>query len=352
MAEHHVLASFALHPPVVVFSLYLPAAAHGTDDFDKALDRFSQDLTIITHSTPGSRLLGGADLNTQLAPFGRRIGKHVGTGERSWEGRRNTALRELLTHHDLRVSSTFAPYPSTRSPWPGQTQKHPTVIDFLFTSPDVQTELWPYTHIHPGVRSDHRPIGLAATAHPPKRHLWKIQWNNAFAPPVDWNNHIPTNWQPTQPGQWARDLRNMHFSNLEDLAPALIQATKAHPSRRTPAIGHKPHPHPLNMPPQRASGHSAVIAKPQGGRKRRHPIPSPQRSPVSPHKNSCHTVSTRQRHRLPITPPPPPLARRPGHHVAQRGRSQHPIQVSPHQPHDTATKTIHAVASRTMLPHN
>ena len=72
-----------LHPPPhIVFSLYLPAAAHGPEEFSKALDSFSQDLHILTNATPGCRLVGGADLNTQLAPFGRRIGKHVGTGER------------------------------------------------------------------------------------------------------------------------------------------------------------------------------------------------------------------------------------------------------------------------------
>ena len=74
VAEHHVLASFALHPPLIVFSLYLPAAAHGPEEFSKALDSFSQDLHILRNATPGCRLLGGADLNTQLARLGRVSG--------------------------------------------------------------------------------------------------------------------------------------------------------------------------------------------------------------------------------------------------------------------------------------
>ena len=68
--------------------------------------------------------LPSGDLNTQLAPFGRKIGKHVGTGERSWETHRNSALRELLVAHDLRVSSThvctipFHPNPMARATEP------------------------------------------------------------------------------------------------------------------------------------------------------------------------------------------------------------------------------------------
>ena len=236
VAENHVLASFALRPPLIAFSLYLPNAALGPEAFNKAIDSFSQDLHILTQATPGCRLLGGGDLNTQLSRFGSRIGSHVGTGERSWEASRTTAIRNLLTTHDLRVPSTFAPYRYTRSPWPAKfEQEKPTVIDFLFASPNLRTELWPCTQPLLGVRSDHRPIGLAVVATPPKRQLRKIIWNHRFAPPPDWNSRIPTNWQPAHPGQWARDLREMKFDTLHDLAPTLLQIAKPHQTRRTEA---------------------------------------------------------------------------------------------------------------------
>ena len=236
VAEHHVLASFALKPPLIVFSLYLPSAPLGHDAFIKALDTFSQDLRILVHATPGCRLLGGGDINTQLTKFGSRIGTHVGTGERPWEANRAAAIRDLLTTHDLRVPSTFAPCGSTRTPWPAKThQEKPTVIDFLFTSQDLRTEAWPCTRPYLGSRSDHRPIGLAAVAPPSKRTLRKILWNSTFSPPPDWSTKLPTNWEPAQPGQWARDLRTMTFQTLEDLPPNLLQCAKAHQTRRNEA---------------------------------------------------------------------------------------------------------------------
>ena len=197
VAECYVLASFALKPPLVVFSLYLPPASLGPEAFNSALDSFSQDLQLLTR---------GGDLNTQLARFGKFVGKHVGTGERLWEASRNSSLRNLLATHNLKVSSTFAPYHPTRTPWPAKTsQEQPSVIDFLLASPDLRTELWPCTRPYPGVRSDHRPIGMAVVSPPPKRHQRKAHWKSSFSPPPDWNHHLPTSWQTSSP--WAMGPR-------------------------------------------------------------------------------------------------------------------------------------------------
>ena len=196
----------------------------------------SQDLQTLTNATPRCRLLGGADLNTQLTRFGNRIGPHVGTGERPGEASRLSALRNLLVTHDLKVPSTFAPFRHTRSPWPGKSdlEKH-SVIDFLFSSPDVQTELWPDTRPFLGIRSDHRPIGLAAIANPPKRHQRKTLWSHNFTHPPDWSTRIPTNWQPAHPGQWARDLRNLQYNNLTEFTQKLARTAHSHQTRRTEA---------------------------------------------------------------------------------------------------------------------
>ena len=151
--------------------------------------------------------------------------------------RETRQLRELLVTHDLRVSSTFAPYPSTRTPWPARRACNNSTQLSLTSFLPQPTSKWSSGHvptIHPGVRR-HKPIGLAALANPPKRNLRKILWNHAFAPPIDWSKHLATHWEPTQPAQWARDLREMSFDSLSDLAPALLDKAKLHQTRRTEA---------------------------------------------------------------------------------------------------------------------
>ena len=116
------------------------------------------------------------------------------------------------------------------------THEQPSVIDFLLASPDLRTELWPCTRPYPGVRSDHRPIGMAAVAPPPRNDAkGKIIGNPPSPPPPNWKHHLPTNWQPAHPGQWARDLREMQFDTLSDFFTALHNCARPHQTRRTEA---------------------------------------------------------------------------------------------------------------------
>ena len=151
---NYVLASLGTTPPLIVFSLYLPA--HGT-----TLHDFTQDLQSLHDSSPGSFIAGAADCNTQLREMPGHVGKCTGTIERSMDQPRADSLMHVLAQLNTKVPSSHVILGPTRTPWPGQRPKQqPSVIDYLFCSKKVSAKVLEGNTPTPDTNTDHQPLGM------------------------------------------------------------------------------------------------------------------------------------------------------------------------------------------------
>ena len=133
---NYVIASFGTTPPLIAYSLYLPAfGSHGDAPFEQTLHTFTQDLQTLQEQTPGSLILGGSDCNTQMREMPGHVGSRTGTVERPMDQERADALLHALATLGLKVPSSYVDVGPTRTPWPGQLpRQQPSVIDYLFSS--------------------------------------------------------------------------------------------------------------------------------------------------------------------------------------------------------------------------
>ena len=110
---HYVIAEIGLAPPLITFSLYLPAhSAHSDASFETILEDFTRDLRHMHQSSPGSFVLGGGDVNTQMVKLPGLVGKHTGSVERACDQERREAISALLGRHEPETSQ------HVRAHWP------------------------------------------------------------------------------------------------------------------------------------------------------------------------------------------------------------------------------------------
>ena len=152
--ESFVIAEVGMSPPLYLFSLYLPAIAHGQAAFQSAVDRFHNILEQINPDPSQICLVGAGDLNTQVDPCRKDFGPYTGANERLGEESRASKISELL--YVIATSSWVAQSP-TRYPWAKRAELHqPTFIDFIFTSRHLSA----HDELSLPVVSDHRPLAV------------------------------------------------------------------------------------------------------------------------------------------------------------------------------------------------
>ena len=235
--QHYVLVEVALSPPVLFCSLYLPPRSHRQDLFDLVLHSFQSDIEVFQKRTPGLLVIGGGDLNTQLAAQAGPTGKFVGGGDRPGEQDRSDHILATFAHLALRLPNTFSPYGPTRRSWEGKLDRDSaSTIDFLFSTKTVVTLLWPERHPPTGISSDHRPIGAGFLA-PFKRTKRDRQRLHtpasfSFAPP---SRRLHAQWAPANQIRYDDALRHLKFASLDDVAPQIHDAASTAKSQDTEA---------------------------------------------------------------------------------------------------------------------
>ena len=163
---HYVIASFGTTPPVVIFTLYLPAfGSHGDAPFEQITQEFTQDLQKMQRQSPGSFVLGAADCNTQLKVMPGQVGPETGANERLGDEERADVLMHALALLSLIAPSSYVNLGPTRTPWPKQSpHQKPSVIDYLFSSPKLYCKVHTDNLPTPDTPTDHKPIGRTAFA--------------------------------------------------------------------------------------------------------------------------------------------------------------------------------------------
>ena len=193
-----MLSVFGTTPPVVAFSLYLPAhTTQGPAPFEQALWDFTVDLKKLHEDTPGSFILGGADCNTQLRKMDGHVGKWTGANERPADQERSDFILSSLATLGLNVPSSYVNLGATRIPWPGQkTQQKPSVIDYLFASSKLHYKMHTRDLPTPDTSTDHRPIGMTAYAPYASRKDRRRQFEQSPEVHERWRARLPAQWAP------------------------------------------------------------------------------------------------------------------------------------------------------------
>ena len=227
--SHFVIASFGTTPPLVAFSLYLPAfGTHGETPFEQILSEFHTALEIMQKATPGSFILGAADCNTQLLTVPDQVGPRTGTNERPHDQERADLIAHVLASVGLTVPSSYADLGPTRFPWEGQsTTQKPSVIDYLFASPKLITQMHTSDLPTPDTNTDHIPIGMTAHAPYASRRERRQQFESQQANAAYWKDRVSTRWEPSTVSGLRQHLKHARFHHLDQVAPELIKAARA-----------------------------------------------------------------------------------------------------------------------------
>ena len=231
-----------MDPPILLCSLYLPPRVHGFDSFDQVITSFQQDIEAFRNDSPGLFVLGGGDLNTQLAPSAGPTGRFVGSGERPGEQDRSEAILAMLGSLSLKLPNTFSTYGPTRTPWTGKEGRDsPSTIDFLFCSEKTVSLLWPDRKPATGISSDHRPIGAGYLAPRPRRRRERANLSeHCFTGTYKKGRRLPAQWSPANEVKFRNALRQVPLNHLDDLPEKILdaaQASKAQDMRHKPTPG-------------------------------------------------------------------------------------------------------------------
>ena len=219
-----VLASVGTTPPVILFSLYLPAhSTHGSSPFERVWEEFNQKLQEMQAHRPGSFVLGGADCNTQLRVQPGQVGGYNGANERPHDQERADLLLGTLAALGLTAPTSYHNLGPTRFPWPGQLpRQHPSVIDYIFASHQLHTKVHTTNPPQPATSTDHIPIGLTAHAPHRSRKDRRAQFEKLLSRNRQRKRRLPTNWAPGNNTDIYLKLRTHRFHSLSEVAPVLL----------------------------------------------------------------------------------------------------------------------------------
>ena len=229
--ECFVIAEIGCSPPLCVFSLYLPALAHGQTAFQSAVERFHSALEQICPDPKQICLLGAGDLNTQVDPCRKGFGPHTGANEHPGEESRASRISELLSFWDVIATNSWVAQSPTRYPWAKRSDlHHPTFIDFVFTSRHLSARIPTEDELSLPVVSDHRPLAVQVLA-PPKRKRARAA---LFEERISTRPRgLPTRWTPANPKLYERRMATVRFSDLHQVAPTLLERVQDLPQRIT-----------------------------------------------------------------------------------------------------------------------
>ena len=230
-----MIASFGTTPPVVIFSLYLPAqGTHGDLAFEQITHDFTADLEDMQKQTPGSFILGAADCNTQLKAMPGHVGPENGANERPGDEDRADTLMHTLALLGLTAPSSYVNLGPTRTPWPKQSPKqHPSVIDYLFASPKLICRVHTEDRPTPDTSTDHTPIGMTVHAPYASRRDRRHQFEAQQAQRNFWGNRLPSQWAPSSLSGLRHRIKDIRLTSLPQVAPTLLEA-----ARETPSVEH------------------------------------------------------------------------------------------------------------------
>ena len=232
-----MLASLGMVPPLIVFSLYLPAHGHRSDvSFEQALQDFDSSLEEMQRQFPGSFVLGGADCNTQLRALDGLVGDWNGAIERPHDQERADLLLGMLAVRGMKAPSSFTNLGPTRVPW---TKKLPrqqgSVIDYLFATQKLETRIIQSAELEPSTTTDHKPLGMAVIAPHASRKDRRAQFEKNRAQKPEWTRRIPTTWAPSNEVQFRERMKSLRFSTLSEVAPLLREVATEQTSVETQA---------------------------------------------------------------------------------------------------------------------
>ena len=229
---NYVIAAVGMTPPIVVFSLYLPAQnSQGIAPFEHTLQTFQEDLQRMQASSPGSFVLGAADCNTQLRPMPGHVGPWTGTNERLADQERTDLLLCTLASLGLTVPSSYVDLGPTRTPWPGQApSQQPSVIDYIFASPKIHCKMHCHDLPTPDTSTDHHPIGLTAHAPYSNRRERRLQFQAQQAEKNLWKDRLPAQWSPGNIQTLRNSLKKSRLKSLEQVPQILKDAARDTPS--------------------------------------------------------------------------------------------------------------------------
>ena len=156
------------------------------------------------------------------------VGPQTGTNDRPHDQDRADLIANVLASVGLTVPTSYVDLGPTRFPWAGQgTHQKPSVIDYIFASQKLITEVHTSHLPTPDTSTDHIPIGM--TAHAPyasrreRRQLFESQQANA----AYWKDRVPSRWEPSTLSGLRNRLKHTRFNHLNQVAPELVKAAKA-----------------------------------------------------------------------------------------------------------------------------
>ena len=224
--ECFVIAEIGCSPPLCVFSLHLPALAHGQAAFQSAVDRFHRALEQICPDPKQICLLGAGDLNTQVDPCRKGFGPHTGANERLGEESRASRISELLSFWDVIATNSWVVQSPTRYPWAKRSDlHHPTFIDFLFTSRHLSARIPSDDELALPVVSDHRPLAVQVLAPPKRKRARAALFEERISTRP---KGLPTRWTPAMacnPKLFERRMATVRFTDLHQVAPTLLESS-------------------------------------------------------------------------------------------------------------------------------
>ena len=229
---NYVIAAVGMTPPVIIFTLYLPAQnSQGIAPFEQTLHTFQEDLQRMQTSTPGSFVLGAADCNTQLRQMPGHVGPWTGTNDRLADLERTDLLLCALASLGLTVPSSYVDLGPTRTPWPGQApSQQPSVIDYIFASPKIHCNMHCEDLPTPDTSTDHHPIGVTAQAPYASRRDRRQQFEAQQAGHSFWKDRLPAQWSPGNLHSLRNSLKKHRLKSLTQVPEILKDAARDAPS--------------------------------------------------------------------------------------------------------------------------
>ena len=224
-----VIAEVALTPPLVLISFHAPSSSASQEQYEQSFSGLLDELShLLSKSPPGTRLVLGSDLNTQLVPNPPTIGTWTNPSERSPDLlRANTAFGAMETL-SMTVISSFFDLGPTRIAWPSAKKRGATdsTIDYVAVTSSLKGRVSVPSHFPTITTSDHIPLYLEVLA--PKRDKRYRQHLIEHLLPSSDRVRLPTSWQPTNRTVLQERLAQDIPATLSELTTHIHQAAKAH----------------------------------------------------------------------------------------------------------------------------
>ena len=228
--DHYAIASLASSPPVILFSFHAPQPQFSLEILENSLEDM---LSAFQSMSRGMRskplLLGGADLNCQFSAGAPGIGPW-GAGERPHEVERARLIGGFLARAGVICISSYHDHGPTRVDRSGvATSYHTATLDYFLASRQIGYyphfgRQFPFSPV-----SDHHPLCATVVAKRKDRNERRDLFGSTLNPLPDWEQTLPTTWQPKDPQQFRDELKKISPPmELADWPKHLIEHARPH----------------------------------------------------------------------------------------------------------------------------